>query len=190
METMCSDTSPANQKPWLPRICGGGHSLHVTLCRDSGIAKKPEIASEMVTLSSWAEARCWTRTSMLHPIAGCLSPWHLLHPNISLLCSIFMCWSSRESSLNLLLQIGQALFSSVPLPSTLTSPLLSSITHFLLSSFSLRSLADSSLLLSLRNLSNSLLSSSFLSSLSSRDNTGSGRGGGVGDLHLLEPPPL
>ena len=68
------ENSPANQKPWLPRICGGGHSLHVTLCKDSGIAKKPEIASEMVTLSSWAEARCWTRTSTLHPIAGCLSP--------------------------------------------------------------------------------------------------------------------
>ena len=189
METMCSATSPANQKPWLPRICGGGHSLQVTLCKDSGMARKPEIASEIVTLSSWVDARCWTRTSTLHPMAGCFSPWHLLHPNMSLLCSIFMCWSSRESSLNLLLQIGQALFSSFPPPpSTLTSPLLSSITHFLLSSFSLRSLADNSLLLSLRSLSKSLLSSSFLSSRSSRDNTGSGRGGGVGDLHLLDPP--
>ena len=159
--------------------------MQVTLCKDSGMAKKPEIASEMETSRSCDEERCWTRTSVLHAIAGCFSPLHLLHPNMSLLCSIFMCWSNKESSLNLLLQMGQTLFSSWP-PSTLTSPLLSSITHFLLSSFSLRSLADSSLVFSLRSLSSRRLSSSFLSSLSSRDNTGSGRGGGVGDLHLLE----
>ena len=126
-------------------------------------------------------------TSTLHPTAGWLAPWHLLHPNISLLCCTFR-WSSRPvTSLHLLLQKGQVTLllsdPASPPPSIFTpSALLSSIFTFLLSSFSRRSLELVSLLCSLfccfLSLSSSLPSSSFLSCLSS---------GGVGLLLLPLP---